>query len=68
MFECTRQGCLCSGHSQEDVFHFLRDFGFGLYSWDARLKIWNADPEFLMSAGNIWACRDNMRLPFFQSI
>jgi FkbM family methyltransferase len=68
MFECAMQGCLCAGHSQDDVFHFLRDLGFGLYAWDANLKIWSADPAYLANAGNIWACRNRTSLPFSKSI
>jgi FkbM family methyltransferase len=68
MFECTMQGCLCAGHSQDDVFHFLRNLGFGLHAWDTKREIWSADPSYLASAGNIWACRDRTRLPFTNSI
>jgi hypothetical protein len=68
MFECTRQVCLCAGHTQEDVFNFLRELGFGLYGWDAKQKTWNVDPAHLMSVGNIWACRDKTSLPFSKSM
>lgn len=63
MFECTSQGCYCAGHTQEDVFQYLRDLGFGLFCRSLESRSWITDPAALKQAGNIWACRDKTQLP-----
>jgi FkbM family methyltransferase len=63
MFECTAQSCRCAGHTQEDVFQFLRRFGFGLYCWNLKRRDWESSVELLKASCNVWACRDKTKLP-----
>ncbi len=63
MFECTPQGCHRGGHTQEDVFMFLRGFGYELFCWNRSRQRWESNLEFLLTAGNVWACRDRILLP-----
>lgn len=63
MFECTSQGCRCAGCTQEEVFDFLRELGFGVYTWMAQQAVWSSDTESAKLAGNVWACRDKQSLP-----
>lgn len=63
MFECTPQGCQRAGHKQEDVFRFLKDLGFDLYSWQRSIRDWETSGELLLAAGNVWACRGKELLP-----
>jgi FkbM family methyltransferase len=63
LFECTPPGCKVYGHKQEDVFQFLRELGFGIYCWDSKRRLWRSGTENLVTAGNIWACRDMEQLP-----
>lgn len=62
-FECTPHGCQYAGHTQEDVFRFLREFGFGIYCWDSKRRLWQSSTEHLVAAGNFWACRNKEQLP-----
>lgn len=68
MLECTAQGCLCAGHSQDDVFRFLEELNFNLYAWNSKRKTWDTDHKYLKSIRNIWACRDEKLLPSFNSM
>jgi FkbM family methyltransferase len=63
MFECTPQGCQRAGHTQDEVFEFLRSLGFELYAWHRSGKRWDSSRGLLLSAGNVWACRDRSLLP-----
>ena len=63
LVECTREGCARAGHTQADVFDFLRGLGFGLYGWNRQRRNWRSDEDLLVRAGNIWACRGRSRLP-----
>ena len=63
MLECTPEGCFLAGHTQEEVFQFLRRLGFGVHCWNQALREWISDMARVKSAGNIWACRDRRLLP-----
>ncbi|MDQ3012198.1 MAG: FkbM family methyltransferase [Acidobacteriota bacterium] len=63
MFECTPQGCQRAGHTQDDLYEFLRAMGFELYCWDRSSNRWDTRRELLLAAGNVWACRRNELLP-----
>lgn len=63
MFECTMQGCQRAGHTQDDVFGFLRNLGFELYGWHRSGRRWESSRQLLLTAGNVWACRDKSFLP-----
>jgi FkbM family methyltransferase len=63
MFECTTQGCECNGHKVDDVFEYLRTFGFQIYCWDAIKRTWDDSAEATRVAGNLWACRNKEKLP-----
>lgn len=63
MFECTPRTCYRAGHTQQDVFQYLRDLGFRLFCRSLGFESWTADPVALKQVGNIWACRDEMQLP-----
>ena len=41
MFECTPEGCQMGGHTQEDVFQFLRQLEFEVYAWNRIEEKWD---------------------------
>ncbi|WP_261222214.1 FkbM family methyltransferase [Ancylothrix sp. D3o] len=63
MFECTPEGCQRAGHTQENVFQFLRQLGFEVYSWNRTEGKWDTSEGLLRSSGNVWACRNKAILP-----
>ncbi len=63
MFECTPQGCQCAGCTQEEVFGFLLELGFGVYAWMPQQAVWTSDSDSVKRAGNVWACRNKQTLP-----
>lgn len=67
LFECTSHGCKYVGYTQDDIFQFLRGFGFGLYCWNPKQRVWESDIDLIMSAGNIWACKNEKQLPQIHS-
>jgi len=64
LFEFTKEGCQWAGKKMIDVLTFLQSLDFKLFYWDN--DRWESNQEFLFGAGNIWACRDETRLPFFK--
>jgi hypothetical protein len=67
LFECSAELCLRAGNKIDDVFNFLRSLDFKLFGWDKKHHKWQSNEEFLLAAGNIWACRDKKQLPHFNS-
>lgn len=63
MLECQAHHCARMGHSQEDVYKFLEDLGFGIFTWQSRKKTWVTQKDLVKASLNIWACRDEKRLP-----
>lgn len=62
--ECTKLGTSRAGHTQQDVYNFLNEFGFCCFYWDSEKKAWGTDKTILFNTGNIWACRSVEQLPF----
>jgi FkbM family methyltransferase len=67
MFEFTIEGCMRSGHSQEEVAAFLNNLGFELYGWDRAAQRWETRRELVFKVGNVWATRSKDRLPALAS-
>jgi len=63
MLECTELGTKRAGHTQQDVYDILNEFGFRCFYWDSEQQSWGKDREALLKAGNIWACRNVEQLP-----
>ncbi|NBO65471.1 MAG: FkbM family methyltransferase, partial [Acidobacteria bacterium] len=63
MFESTPGNANRYGYTQDDLFQFLREFGFNLYCWDRDKSDWTNNEDMLWLAGNIWATRDRSSLP-----
>ncbi|MFM8394722.1 MAG: FkbM family methyltransferase [Acidobacteriota bacterium] len=63
MFESTPESSRRYGYRQEDLFALLRDLGFHLFYWDREVRDWRSEPDRLLSAGNLWATRDQALLP-----
>lgn len=63
MFECTPQDCHVNGHTQEDVFEYLRALGFRTFCRSHDHESWTEEPSSLKNAGNVWACSDATKLP-----
>lgn len=63
MFESTPEGSDRYGYRQEDLFAFLRGFGFHIFYWDREARDWRNDADRLLTAGNLWATRYRGRLP-----
>jgi FkbM family methyltransferase len=57
MFECTQQGCARYGHTQRDVFEYLRNLGY-VVAYRSRRGAWRTDEAGLREAGNVWAFAD----------
>jgi FkbM family methyltransferase len=66
MFESTPEASRRYGYRQEDLFAFLRGFGFHLFYWDREARDWRSDADRLLSAGNLWATRDRALLPVWR--
>ncbi len=65
MLECTELGTQRAGHTQQDVYDILNEFGFRCFYWDLNQQAWGKDKASLLKAGNIWACRNVEQLPSF---
>ena len=63
MVECTELGTKRAGHTQQDVYDILNEFGFRCFYWDLNQQAWGKDKAALLKAGNIWACRNVEQLP-----
>ena len=61
LFECSRMLCALAGHTQDDVFRRLHQYGFYVYAW--KKGVWSMGPEALETAGNVWATRRRSLLP-----
>jgi len=62
MFESDPEWCKRSGYRREEVVELLRSLGFGIYSWSARLRRWQATAG-LPGEDMLWAARDAHLLP-----
>lgn len=62
MIECTELGTKRAGHTQQDVYDILNEFGFRCFYWNSEKRVWGKDKESLLKAGNIWACRNEEQL------
>ena len=56
--ECTAQGTLRSGTTQEKVFQLVKSYGYEIYYWDEVNGIWCNDLKGCYSIGDVWACKD----------
>jgi FkbM family methyltransferase len=63
LFECNAIGTARAGHTQRDIFSYLRDLGHNIYAWNPATKSWSSSEEVILSAGRLWACRREEILP-----
>jgi FkbM family methyltransferase len=63
MLECNELGTQRAGHTPQDVYDILNEFGFCCFYWDSEQQSWGKDRAALLKAGNIWACHSVEQLP-----
>jgi FkbM family methyltransferase len=66
MLECQAHHCARMGYSQEDVYRFLEELGFGIFTWQSRKQTWETQRDLVKASLNIWASRNEKRLPLLR--
>jgi FkbM family methyltransferase len=62
-FECAPLCCQRAGNTTEEVFQYLRTFGFEIYAMNKSSRKWESNHELISTVGNLWACRHKEMLP-----
>lgn len=63
MMECQAHHCKRMGYSQEDVYGFLEELGFGIFTWYSKKQKWETRRDLVKASLNIWVSRNEKRLP-----
>lgn len=54
--ENSKEGLIRSGHTQDDLFDFLKKLNLVTVAWNSKEKNWDKNLETVKKSGNIWAC------------